>query len=326
MSIPKYNKKIRKEVTQINPIIKESIDLLQIAAQHPDGLSGVQTGFKILDRITSGWQKSDLIVIAARPAMGKIAFALSMLKNMAINFNIPVAFFSLEMSNVQVVNRLIINVAEIPGEKFKNGRLERCEWEQLDNKIKDLFDVPIYVDDTQNLSVSELRTKSRQLVQDHKVKCIIVDNLQLMNANGMNFGSREQEISIISRSLKGLAKELNIPIIVFSLLNHDIGNWASYDGIRPQLSDLRESGAIIERDADVVCFIHRPEYYKIYDDEKGNDLIGKAEIIIAKNRNGSTGDVLLSFKKEFARFQNLDDDMLEDDYQLEMESSQETPF
>ena len=326
MSIPKYNEKIRKEVTQINPIIKESIELLQIAAQHPDGLSGVQTGFKGLDRMTSGWQKSDLIVIATRPAMGKIAFALSMLKNMAINFNIPVAFFSLEMSNVQVVNRLIVNVAEIPGEKFRNGRLERREWEQLDNKIKDLFDVPIYVDDTQNLSVSELRTKSLQLITDHKVKCIIVDNLQLMNANGMNFGSREQEISFISHSLKELAKELNIPIIVFSLLNHDIGNRAGYDGIRPQLSDLHESGAIIEQDADVVCFIHRPEYYKIYEDDNGNDLIGKAEIIVAKNRNGSTGDVLLRFTKEYARFQNLDDDMLEDDYQLKMANSSETPF
>lgn len=310
---------VKKDVTQINPVIKEAIELMQIAAQRTDGLSGVQTGFKQLDKITSGWQNSDLIIIAARPAMGKTAFILSMAKNMAVNFNIPVAVFSLEMSNVQLVNRLIVNVCQIPGEKIKNGQLASYEWEQLDYKIKELFDAPIFVDDTPSLSVFELRTKARRLVKEHKVRCLIIDYLQLMNASGMSFGSREQEVSVISRSLKGLAKELNIPIIALSQLNRGVESRVGAEGKRPQLSDLRESGAI-EQDADMVCFIHRPEYYKIFTDEKGNDLTGKAEIIIAKHRNGATGDVLLSFKKEFARFQNLDEDQLVEEFQSRLNS------
>ncbi len=313
---------VKKDVTQINPVIREAIDLMQIAAQRTDGLSGVQSGFKLLDKVTSGWQNSDLIIIAARPAMGKTAFVLSMAKNMAVNFNIPVAIFSLEMSNVQLVNRLIVNVTQIPGEKIKNGRLEKYEWEQLDYKLKELFDAPIYVDDTPSLSVFELRTKARRLVKEHKIKCLIIDYLQLMNASGMTFGSREQEVSIISRSLKGLAKELNIPIIALSQLNRGVESRVGSEGKRPQLSDLRESGAI-EQDADMVCFIHRPEYYKIYTDEKGNDLTGKAEIIVAKHRNGATDDVLLSFKKEFARFQNLDDDLLVGEYQSRLNSQED---
>ncbi len=310
---------VKKDVTQINPVIKEAIELMQIAANRTDGLSGVQTGFKQLDKITSGWQNSDLIIIAARPAMGKTAFVLSMAKNMAVSFNTPVAVFSLEMSNVQLVNRLIVNVTEIAGEKIKNGQLANYEWEQLDYKLKELYDAPIFIDDTPSLSVFELRTKARRLVKEHKVRCLIIDYLQLMNASGMSFGSREQEVSIISRSLKGLAKELNIPIIALSQLNRGVENRQGTEGKRPQLSDLRESGAI-EQDADIVCFIHRPEYYKIYADEKGNDLTGKAEIIVAKHRNGSTGDVLLSFKKEYARFQNLDDDMLVEEYQSRLNS------
>jgi len=305
---------VKKDVTQINPIIKEAIQLMQIAGQRTDGLSGLQSGFKALDKITSGWQNSDLVIIAARPAMGKTAFVLSMAKNMAVNYNIPIAVFSLEMANVQLVNRLIINVCQIPGEKIKTGQLAPYEWEQLDYKIKELFDAPIYIDDTPSLSVFELRTKARRLVREHKVKCIIIDYLQLMNASGMNFGSREQEVSTISRSLKGLAKELNIPIIALSQLNRGVESRVGNEGKRPQLSDLRESGAI-EQDADMVCFIHRPEYYKIYVDEKGNDLTGKAEIIIAKHRNGATGDVLLSFKKDFARFQNLDEDQIIGEFQ-----------
>jgi len=313
---------VKKDVTQIDPVIKEAIDLMQIAAQRTDGLSGIQTGFKHLDKITSGWQNSDLIIIAARPAMGKTAFVLSMAKNMAVDFNTPVAVFSLEMSNVQLVNRLIVNVCQIPGEKIKNGQLEKYEWEQLDYKIKELFGAPIFIDDTPSLSVFELRTKARRLVKEHKVKCLIIDYLQLMNASGMNFGSREQEVSMISRSLKGLAKELNIPVIALSQLNRGVESRVGSEGKRPQLSDLRESGAI-EQDADMVCFIHRPEYYKIYTDEKGNDLMGKAEIIIAKHRNGATGDVLLSFKKEFARFQNLDDDQIVEEFQSRYNSQED---
>ena len=305
---------LKKDVTQINPIIKEAIFLMEIAAQRADGLSGLQTGFKALDKITAGWQNSDLIIIAARPAMGKTAFVLSMAKNMAVNFNIPVAVFSLEMSNVQLVNRLIINVSQISGSKIKTGKLESYEWEQLNIKLNELFDAPIYIDDTPSLSVFELRTKARRLVREHHVKCIIIDYLQLMNASGMSFGSREQEVSTISRSLKGLAKELNIPIIALSQLNRGVESRSGSEGKRPQLSDLRESGAI-EQDADVVCFIHRPEYYKLFVDEKGNDMTGKAEIIISKHRNGATGDVLLSFKSEYARFQNLDEDLIIGEYQ-----------
>ena len=299
---------VKKDVTQINPVIKDALEMLERAANQKEGLSGLRTGFGGLDRITSGWQDSDLVIIAARPAMGKTAFVLSMAKNMAVDFNIPVALFSLEMSNVQLVNRLIVNVCEIPGEKIKSGRLEGYEWQQLDFKIKELYDAPIYIDDTPSLSVFELRTKARRLVREHGIKCIIIDYLQLMNASGMNFGRREQEVSMISRSLKGLAKELNIPIIALSQLNRGVEARQGVEGKRPQLADLRESGAI-EQDADMVCFIHRPEYYKITEDERGNSLIGLAEIIIAKHRNGATGDVRLRFKSEYAKFMNIEDDM-----------------
>ena len=300
-------KNMKKDYTQINPVIQEAYEMLQKAAARTDGLSGLESGFYALDKMTSGWQNSDLVIIAARPAMGKTAFVLSMAKNMAVNARIPVALFSLEMSNVQLVNRLIVNVCEIPGEKIKSGQLAPYEWGQLDYKIKELYDAPLYVDDTPSLSVFELRTKARRLVREHGVKIIIIDYLQLMNASGMSFGSRQEEVSTISRSLKGLAKELNIPIIALSQLNRGVESREGIEGKRPQLSDLRESGAI-EQDADMVCFIHRPEYYKIYNDEKGTDLRGMAEIIIAKHRNGAVGDVLLRFRGEFARFQNPDDE------------------
>ena len=293
---------VKKDVTQIDPVIKEALDNLQIASNRKEGLSGLQTGFDDLDKMTSGWQPSDLIIIAARPAMGKTAFVLSMAKNMAMNYHTPVAVFSLEMSNVQLVNRLIVNTCEIEGEKIKSGQLKAFEWEQLMARIKDLYEIPLFIDDTPSLSVFELRTKARRLAREHGVKMLIIDYLQLMNASGMSFGSREQEVSTISRSLKGLAKELNIPIIALSQLNRSVESRQG-DGKRPQLSDLRESGAI-EQDADMVCFIHRPEYYKITEDEKGNDLRGLAEIIIAKHRNGAVGDVRLRFKGEFARFEN----------------------
>ncbi|MDH6343685.1 replicative DNA helicase [Parabacteroides sp. PFB2-12] len=315
---------VKKDATQINPVIGEALELLQKAYNQKEGLSGQRTGFEDLDKITSGWQNSDLIIIAARPAMGKTAFVLSMAKNMAVQFNIPVALFSLEMSNVQLVNRLIVNVCELPGEKIKSGRLERHEWEQLDFKLKELYDAPIFVDDTPSLSVFELRTKARRLVREHGIKCIIIDYLQLMNASGMNFGSREQEVSTISRSLKGLAKELNIPIIALSQLNRGVENRQGNEGKRPQLADLRESGAI-EQDADMVCFIHRPEYYKIFEDEKGNNLRGLAEIIIAKHRNGATGDVRLKFKGDFAKFMNVGDDYDVKEYASGINSADHMP-
>ena len=301
---------MKKDVMQINPVIEEAIKLLNIAAERKDGLSGLASGFTGLDKMTSGWQKSDLVIIAARPAMGKTAFVLSMAKNMAVNYKKPVAVFSLEMSNVQLVNRLIINVCEIEGEKIRNGQLLEHEWHQLDYKIKDLYDAPLYIDDTPSLSIFEFRTKARRLVREHHVEIIIIDYLQLMNASGSTFGSREQEVSMISRSLKGLAKELNIPIIALSQLNRGVENrsGSGADSKRPQLADLRESGAI-EQDADMVCFIHRPEYYKILEDTQGNSLVGMAEIIIAKHRNGSVGDVRLRFKAQFAKFCNPDEDI-----------------
>lgn len=297
---------LKKDYTQIDPVIKEAYDMLQKAAARTDGMSGIASGFHALDKITAGWQNSDLVILAARPAMGKTAFALSMAKNMAVDQQIPVAMFSLEMSNVQLVNRLIVNVCEIKGETLKSGQLKPYEWQQLDYRIKQLVGAPLYVDDTPSLSVFELRTKARRLVREHNVKILMIDYLQLMNASGMSFGSRQEEVSTISRSLKGLAKELNIPILALSQLNRGVETRAEGDK-RPQLSDLRESGAI-EQDADMVLFIHRPEYYKIFTDENNRDLRGKAEIIIAKHRNGAVGNILLTFRGEFARFQNPEDD------------------
>lgn len=298
---------IKKDTQQIDPIIREALSKIEQAANRAEGLSGLPSGYHDLDAMTSGWQPTDLVIIAARPAMGKTAFALSMVKNMAVNYKIPVGMFSLEMSNLQLVNRLLQNVCEIPGEKVKNGRLSPDEWMQLTTKIQELEGAPIYVDDTPSLSVFELRTKARRLVREHGVKILMIDYLQLMNASGMQFGSREQEVSNISRSLKGLAKELNIPILALSQLNRGVESRQGGQGSRPQLSDLRESGAI-EQDADMVLFIHRPEYYKQYEDEKGNNLRGLAEIIIAKHRSGSVGDIRLRFRGEFVRFQNLDED------------------
>lgn len=293
---------VKKDVTQIDPVISEAIRKMEDAQNRASGLSGLPSGFTELDNLTSGWQNSDLIIIAARPAMGKTALVLSMAKNMAVNYNTPLAVFSLEMSNLQLVNRLISNVAEISGSKIKSGQLSPIEWQQMLARIKHLSGAPMYIDDTPSLSIFELRTKARRLVREHDVKLIIIDYLQLMNASGMKFGSREQEVSMISRSLKQLAKELNIPIIALSQLNRSVESRT--DGKRPQLSDLRESGAI-EQDADIVCFIHRPEYYnKSGQDAQGNDIRGLAEFIVAKHRSGAVSDVNLRFRAEFARFEN----------------------
>jgi len=297
---------MKRDAVQINPVIEDAIELIQKAGKRTDGLSGVPSGFDELDRITSGWQASDMIVIAARPAMGKTAFVLSMARNMAVKYKQGVAVFSLEMANVQLVNRLIVAETELPADKIKNGNLAPFEWEQLDHKIQSLIDAPLFIDDTAGLSVFELRAKCRRLKKQHDIKIVIIDYLQLMNASGMRPGNRQEEVSMISRSLKGLAKELNIPIIALSQLNRGVESRTG-EGKRPQLSDLRESGAI-EQDADMVLFIHRPEYYHITEDEQGNSLIGLAEIIIAKHRNGATGDVRLRFRPEAIRFENLVDD------------------
>ena len=294
---------LKREVTQIDPVINQALEEIQAAQNSETGISGLPTGFDDLDRMTSGWQNSDLIIMAGRPAMGKTALVLTMAKNMAIDFSIPVAVFSLEMPNVQLVKRLISNIAELDANKIKSGRLSEEEQIRLNQRIRMAYSAPLYLDETPSLSITEMRTKARRLVREKGVKIIIIDYLQLMTAGGSKFGSREQEVSTISRSLKALAKELNIPIIALSQLNR--GNESREDK-RPVLSDLRESGAI-EQDADIVCFIHRPEYYtKASEDAQGNDIRGLAELIVAKHRNGAVGDVKLRFTSMFARFENWD--------------------
>lgn len=294
-----------QDYTQIDPVIKQAHDILLKAANNTGGLTGVPTGYTKLDEMTAGWQQSDLIIIAGRPAMGKTSFALSIAKNIAIDYRKPVAFFSLEMNNVQLINRLISNVCEVPGSKILSGQLSEDEWVRFDKRLPQMQGAPLYVDDTPGLSVFELRTKARRLKREHDIQLLMIDYLQLMNANGMRFNSRQEEVSTISRSLKGLAKELDIPIIALSQLNRTVEQRDGLDGKRPQLSDLRESGAI-EQDADMVLFVHRPEYYHIYQDSNGQDLRGRAQIIIAKHRKGATGDVLLDFKGEYTRFSNPD--------------------
>lgn len=299
-------KNMRQDYTQINPIVQQARELMLKAANNTGGITGVPTGYTEFDKVTSGWQPSDLIIIAGRPAMGKTSFALSLAKNIAVDNHDPVAFFSLEMNNVQLVNRLISNVCSVPGSKILNGQLTQDEWSRFDNNINRLMGAPLYVDDTPGLSVFELRTKARRLVREKGVKVIMIDYLQLMNANGMKFNSRQEEVATISRSLKALAKELDVPIIALSQLSRAVEQRPGEDGKRPQLSDLRESGAI-EQDADMVLFVHRPEYYHIYEDANHNSLRGMALICIAKHRKGATKDVTLSFKGEYTRFANPDE-------------------
>jgi replicative DNA helicase len=294
----------RRHYDTMQSLVRRAIDEIQKARSHGDNLTGVPSGYTKLDRITGGWQKSDLIVIAARPGMGKTAFILSMARNMAIDFKKPVAVFSLEMSSVQLVTRLISSETQLAADKLRRGNLEDYEWEQLNAKINKLIDAPIFIDDTAALSIFELRAKCRRLKEQHDIQLIMVDYIQLMTAGGTDGKSnREQEISTISRSLKSLAKELNVPVIILSQLNRDLEKRAGSK--KPILSDLRESGAI-EQDADIVVFIYRPEYYKIETDEYGPTL-GMADVIIAKHRNGALEDVRLKFVNKFARFEDTED-------------------
>ncbi len=271
-----------------------------------DGSSGVLSGFTGIDKLTSGWQLSDLIIIAARPSMGKTAFILSMARNMAVGQKVPVGFFSLEMSSVQLITRLISSETEIASEKLRNGDLSDQEWKHLNERVKSLEGAPLYVDDTPSLSIFDLRAKARRLSSKHDIKIIFVDYLQLMTSGSSNKnGTREQEISTISRNLKALAKELNIPVIALSQLSRNVETRGGSK--RPILSDLRESGAI-EQDADIVSFIYRPEYYGLQEwdnDNEGGSTENQAEIIFAKHRNGAIGDVRLRFEKSFGRFEDL---------------------
>ncbi|MEP6260806.1 MAG: replicative DNA helicase [Gillisia sp.] len=272
-----------------------------------DGLSGVPSGFDKLDKLTSGWQPSDLVIIAARPGMGKTALTLSMARNIAVGNNIPVAFFSLEMSAVQLITRLISSETGLSSEKLRTGNLETHEWEQLNVKVKDLEKAPLFIDDTPSLSIFDLRAKARRLSSQYGIKLIVVDYLQLMTAgSSVKGGNREQEISTISRNLKALAKELNIPVIALSQLSRAVETRGGSK--RPLLSDLRESGAI-EQDADIVSFIYRPEYYKIdeWDDEERSPTAGQGEFIVAKHRNGGLENIRLKFVGHLGKFDNLDD-------------------
>jgi replicative DNA helicase len=295
---------MKNEAKPVSAIIEKAIEEMEIASARIDGFSGVPSGFTSLDRLTSGWQPSDLIIVAARPSMGKTAFVLSMARSITVDFNKPVAFFSLEMQDVQLIKRLMISETGISSEKIKSGKLEDHEWYQLETKIQALSDAPLFIDETPALSIFEFRSKARRLVQNHKIELIIIDYLQLMTGPPGTNTMREQEVSAISRSLKAIAKELNVPIIALSQLNRAVETRAGNK--RPQLSDLRESGAI-EQDADIVAFIHRPEYYGFREDEDGNSLVGIAEIILAKHRNGAVGDVRLRFRSEEAKFYDLED-------------------
>ena len=299
---------IRREIAPINAVIKEALKEIEEAGKSKDALVGTPSGFTKLDRLTSGWQKAELVIIAARSSMGKTAFALSMARNMAIEHGKSVAVFSCEMSSVQLVNRLIVAETDIPGDKIKNGRLNEEEWKQLDARIKKLVQAPIFIDDTPAISITELRGKCRRLVAQHKLDIVIVDYLQLMSGPE-NAGSREQEVSLISRSLKSIAKELNVPILALSQLNRSVEMRGGSK--RPLLSDLRESGAI-EQDADMVVFIHRQEKFGIPAFEDGSSTKGIAEIILAKNRNGPVDDVKLRFREEKAQFTDLDDFEIDD--------------
>ena len=315
----------RSTETAQNLVIQAKKKIQEIA--NKEGLSGIPSGFDKLDKLTSGWQPSDLVIVAARPGMGKTALTLSMARNMAVGQDIPVAFFSLEMSSVQLITRLISSETGLSSEKLRTGRLEKHEWEQLNVKVKDLEKAPLFIDDTPSLSIFDLRAKARRLSSQHGIKLIIIDYLQLMTAGGSGKnGNREQEISTISRNLKALAKELNVPVIALSQLSRAVETRGGSK--RPLLSDLRESGAI-EQDADIVSFIYRPEYYKIdeWDDEERSPTEGQGEFIVAKHRNGGLDNIRLKFIGHLGKFDNLDDFGTPFEFNSKMNASEEeNPF
>ncbi len=314
----------RSAETAQNLVIQAKKRIEEISGK--EGLSGVPSGFHKLDELTSGWQPSDLIIVAARPGMGKTAFTLSMARNMAVQSQMPVAFFSLEMSSVQLITRLISSETGLSSEKLRTGKLEKHEWEQLNVKVKTLESAPLFIDDTPSLSIFDLRAKCRRLASQHGIKMIMIDYLQLMTAGGtQKGGNREQEISTISRNLKALAKELNVPVIALSQLSRAVETRGGSK--RPVLSDLRESGAI-EQDADIVSFIYRPEYYKIdeWDDDEHSPTQGQGEFIVAKHRNGGLENIRLKFIGSQGKFDNLDDFDSPFEYQSKMNENEENPF
>jgi replicative DNA helicase len=294
----------KNSLSSSRQLIHEALNEMEKNMHRELGLTGVPTGFKQLDKITSGWQKSDLIIVAARPGMGKTAFVLSMARNMAIDFKIPTAIFSLEMSSVQLIKRLISVQTEVNSSSIRSGQLSDGEFQQIHEKIQPLSDAPIFIDDSASLTLLDLKSKAMRLKKEHGIKVIIIDYLQLMSSGNTNSGYREMEISAISRGLKVLAKELEIPVIALSQLSRSV---ESRGDKRPMLSDLRESGAI-EQDADLVTFLYRPEYYGILFDENNESLIGTCEVIVAKHRNGSLDSAKLKYIAQYTKFDNLQAD------------------
>lgn len=288
----------RRSYVSMDNIVTEAIKEIEKARTHKDELRGVPTGFTKLDALTGGFQRSDLLILAARPGMGKTALALTMARNMAVDYNRPVAVFSLEMAALQLTTRLIASEAEITSDKLRKGELTDNEWHQLNSRIDNLAKAPIFIDDTPALSIFELRAKCRRLKEQYDIQFVVIDYLQLMTTNSEK-GNREQEISTISRSLKALAKELNIPVLALSQLSRDVEKRGGSK--KPVLSDLRESGAI-EQDADIVLFIYRAGYYNIDEDEHGKPSTDMAELRIAKHRNGALKDIELKFTGKYARF------------------------
>jgi replicative DNA helicase len=288
----------RGAIQKMPTLLQQALDNICKRAQNGGtGHTGVPSGMISLDRVTDGWQKTDLIILAARPGMGKTGLVCTILRNAAVRFNIPVAIFSLEMASLQLVNRLISAESEVDGEKIKKGNFTQEEWARVVERTNQLSSAPLFIDDTPALSILELRAKSRRLKVQNNVQLIVVDYLQLMKGDSQ--GNREQEISSISRSLKALAKELDVPVIALSQLSRGVETRGGDK--RPQLSDLRESGAI-EQDADMVMFLYRPEYYKITVDEEGVPTAGMAEVIIAKHRNGPLENVKLRFTGKYTKF------------------------
>lgn len=292
---------IRKEVQDIGSLINEAISDIT-KAQAVDGFNGVPSGYASIDRITQGWQPSDLIILAARPSVGKTAFSLNIVRNAAVDHHYPVAFFSLEMASKQIVKRLITSETGLAADKIKGAvKLEPYEWQQLEYKIKALATAPLYIDDTPGMQLMEFRTKAKNLVKNKGVRLIVVDYLQLMQGPVELRGMREQEVAAISRTLKATAKELDIPIIALSQLSRQAVTRQGGSG-KPVLSDLRESGSI-EQDADMVLFIHRPDFVGLSENPEDKE---KTQIIIAKHRNGETCDIDMVFKSDQVRFMELD--------------------
>jgi replicative DNA helicase len=300
------DKHLRKNFKSLKEVLVRTVQEIEDAKNKTDDLTGVPSGYMPLDKLTSGWQKTDLIILAARPAVGKTAFCLNLAMNAAMNKNkpFPVAFFSLEMGAGQIVKRMLAAVTEVSMDAITKGRMQEHEFVQMTQRMNKLATAPIFIDDQAALNIFELRAKARRLKQKHDIQMLIIDYLQLMQASVDKGGNREQEISKISRDLKALAKELEVPIIALSQLNRSVES--RKESKVPQLSDLRESGAI-EQDADMVMFLYRPEYYGINNNEMGEPIEGETHIHIAKHRNGSTDTVKVRFIKEYQKFVDLED-------------------